>query len=98
MTDQRSGLNMERLTEEIRAGLRSWIPTFRIEVRDDGLILHGQAISFYGKQVALHETRRRTGLPVIANLISVRAGQRYNKEVSIRDEVDPAPPRIDPCH
>ena len=39
--------------------------------RSDGLILHGQASTYYGKQLAQHVAMKLHGLPIAANEIEV---------------------------
>jgi hypothetical protein len=38
---------------------------------EGGVILHGRAVSFYGKQIAFHEVKTLLGEPVIGNQIAV---------------------------
>jgi hypothetical protein len=66
--------NMEGATEalaaEIQRRYRSHIRELRIEWSDGGYVLSGIAMSYYGKQIALHEVRR-TRRPVVANRMKV---------------------------
>lgn len=61
------------LAADIRWRHRSLLRELRIEVVEGGVILHGRAYSFYGKQVAQHEVLRRTNLVLLANRIAVAA-------------------------
>jgi hypothetical protein len=45
---------------------------FRLVVRDEGLILRGQAHTYYAKQLAQHTVMEATELPILANEIEVR--------------------------
>jgi hypothetical protein len=59
------------LAAEIRARHRGLLRELRIEAVEGGVALFGRAYTFYGKQVALHEVRRRCRTPVVANHIIV---------------------------
>lgn len=43
----------------------------RILLRGIGIVLRGEAYSFYGKQLAQHVVMRSTDLPIVANEIQV---------------------------
>jgi hypothetical protein len=62
---------VNELASEIRARHRDVLRELRIEAVAGGVVLHGRARTFYGKQVALHEVRRRCQLAVVANHITV---------------------------
>lgn len=62
--------DVTELAADIRERHRSLLRDLRLEVVDNGVVLHGHAYSFYGKQVALHEVLRRE-VPVVANRIAV---------------------------
>jgi osmotically-inducible protein OsmY len=47
------------------------IRDLRIHVRDTGVVLYGQATTYYAKQLAQHAAMEITGLPVLANEIEV---------------------------
>ena len=59
------------LAAEIRNCDRSCLRELRLGVVPSGVVLCGFATSYYGKQLALHEVRRRCGLRVTANRIVV---------------------------
>ncbi|MCS7022525.1 MAG: hypothetical protein NZU63_11935 [Gemmataceae bacterium] len=67
--------SMETLTARIAADIvqqhRSHLRKLEILVTRRGLILHGSARSYYGKQLAFHEVTRRLGMRVVANHIAV---------------------------
>jgi hypothetical protein len=62
---------LAQLAADIRNGHRGHLRELRIEVVDGGVVLRGRAGTFYGKQVALHEVRRRCEFAVLANHITV---------------------------
>lgn len=72
--DKRPRTGPAELAADIRQRNRGLVRDLRLEVAESGVILHGSAYSFYGKQVAQHEVRRLTGLTVLANRMTV-AGQ-----------------------
>jgi hypothetical protein len=47
------------------------IRDFRVELKGDGLVLHGRAADYYAKQLAQHAAAEAAGLPVHANAIEV---------------------------
>jgi CheY-like chemotaxis protein len=47
------------------------IRDLRVEVRADGLVLHGRAASYHAKQLAQHAAMAVTNLPLVANRIEV---------------------------
>ena len=57
------------LASDIRERHRSLLRELRIEVVVGGVVLHGRANTFYGKQVAQHEVMRHS--VVVANRIVV---------------------------
>ena len=59
------------LAAAIHRRFRSLIGELRIEVVEGGVVLHGLAYSFYGKQIALHEVRQHGAFVVLANRITV---------------------------
>ena len=63
--------DLQEMAGEIQRQYRSVIREFRIEPVEDGLVLHGFAYLFYGKQVALSEVQRRSSRPIVANRIVV---------------------------
>lgn len=62
---------------EVRAAtilLRRWgrrVRSFRLELRQGGLVLHGQAASYYTKQLAQHAAAEAAEMPIRANRIVV---------------------------
>lgn len=43
----------------------------RVELEGGGLVLHGQAATYYAKQLAQHAAAEAAGLPVCTNAIEV---------------------------
>lgn len=44
---------------------------FRVLVVENGVVLHGDACSYYAKQLAQHTVMKATTLPIVANEIKV---------------------------
>jgi hypothetical protein len=61
-----------RVAEDIVKQHRSHLRDLEILLTRRGVILHGLARSYYGKQLAFHEVSRRLGMRVIANHIVVQ--------------------------
>ena len=59
------------LAADILRRHRNSIRELRVAVVEGGLILSGSAYSYYGKQVAQHESLRLTGLVLLANRVVV---------------------------
>lgn len=68
-------LELEVLVAEIRTRYRWLLCELQIELIEDGVVLRGKAITYYGKQVAQHELLRR-GFVVAANHIVVSEPKR----------------------
>ena len=60
-----------RVAQDIVKQHRSHLRDLEILITRRGIILHGLARSYYGKQLAFHEVSRRLGMRVIANHIVV---------------------------
>jgi hypothetical protein len=67
------------LAAEIRDRHRAHLRALRIDTVRGALVIRGVATSFYGKQLALSEIRRRCSLTVVANEVEVLepAGGRF---------------------
>lgn len=63
---------LEQLASTIRLRHRSHLRELTLVSTDDGIVLHGLALSFYGKQVAFHEAVNTGNLRVIGNQIRVQ--------------------------
>lgn len=66
------GRTLDRLATEIQNRHRSHLREFRIELVEGGVILLGRSVTFYGKQIALHEVRGGCKCEVLANQIEVQ--------------------------
>jgi hypothetical protein len=62
---------IERLERRVRHLLSGRLRVFRLLVLDNGLILKGQARTYYTKQLAQHAVMEATRLPILANDIEV---------------------------
>jgi hypothetical protein len=60
-----------QVAREVGRVLRGRLKRFDIERKDDGLILSGQAPTFYVKQLAQHAVRRLSRVPIASNDIEV---------------------------
>jgi hypothetical protein len=60
------------LAAEIRNRHRAHLRVLHLETVRGQLIIRGVATSYYGKQLALHETRRRCSMTVVANEVIVQ--------------------------
>lgn len=63
---------LHQLAIEVRNRHRDCLRELYIRAVGEGAILYGQAVSFYGKQIAFHEVRRRLRMKIIANQIKVQ--------------------------
>jgi len=63
---------LQQLATEVRNAHRDVIRELRLDYVEGGLILRGVATSYFGKQFAFHEVKRRCRLKVLANQIVVR--------------------------
>ena len=70
LTDQERAL--AGLATEIRNRHRNHLRALRLDAVRDQLIIRGVATSYYGKQLALQETRNRCPLTVLANEVVVQ--------------------------
>jgi hypothetical protein len=62
---------MEQLETHVQSRLNGRVQHFRLVVRGCGLILTGQARTYYAKQLAQHAVMEATALPILANEIEV---------------------------
>jgi hypothetical protein len=63
---------LQQLANAVRNRHRNCILELQIELVEDGIILRGKALSYYGKQIAFHEVRRQLRQAIIANRIQVQ--------------------------
>lgn len=62
----------ENLEELLQHRLGGRIRNLRVRIEEDGLVLQGQASTYYVKQLAQHLAMEETKLPIRANEIEVR--------------------------
>ena len=67
----RSEVEITQFELRLKRQLGSRACNLRMLIRDEGVVLEGQAGSFYIKQIAQHAAMTITGLQVIANDIEV---------------------------
>jgi len=60
-----------QLEGHAQSQLNGRVRDLRLVVRENGLILHGRAHTYYGKQLAQHAVMQATRLPIQANEIEV---------------------------
>jgi hypothetical protein len=69
------------LQETVQDRLAGRVHNFRILARKQGLVLQGDALSFYAKQLAQHIVMEATSVPIVANEIAVGCPERDALEV-----------------
>lgn len=62
---------LDRLEAQVRHQLSGRLLEFRLQRRDEGVILIGRANSYYTKQLAQHAVMNGTDLPILQNKIEV---------------------------
>jgi hypothetical protein len=70
-SDTATSESLARIEEQVRCGLSGRVRDFRLDVRDDGLVLRGHAHTYYAKQLAQHAVMQISSLPILANEIEV---------------------------
>lgn len=63
--------SVSRLESTLQIRLSGRVRNLRLEVRDHGLVLQGQARTYYAKQLAQHGLMSETTVPLVANEIVV---------------------------
>ncbi len=63
--------NLDQIEAVLQETLSGRARGLRIVARGMGIVLRGEAYSFYGKQLAQHVVMRATDLPIVANEIQV---------------------------
>lgn len=66
-----AGAALRRIAADILRTQRCHLHELEIVEAPRGLVLHGRARSYYGKQIAYHEVSRRSGMRILANRIVV---------------------------
>lgn len=65
------GPSLDRLEALLQSWLMGRVRNLRLFWRDGGLELHGEAHSYYAKQLAQHAVMKTTPWPIVANAIVV---------------------------
>jgi hypothetical protein len=63
--------DIEQLEALLKAQLRGRVQGVRVLPSGEGVVLHGDSDSFYGKQLAQHVLMAASTLPIVANNIRV---------------------------
>jgi hypothetical protein len=63
--------NLARIEEYVRCRLSRRVREFQLVIYENGLVLRGQAPTFYVKQLAQQAVMETTSLPIRANEIHV---------------------------
>jgi len=69
--DTDSPLSAEQAEAVLRQRLCGRVRHLRVHIRAEGVVLHGVAANYYGKQMAQHLAHKLLGIPVLANEIEV---------------------------
>jgi hypothetical protein len=67
-------MTSEELTElehRIKSRLAGRVRAFQLDIRQEGLVLRGHALTYYAKQLAQHAVMEITKVPIRANEIEV---------------------------
>jgi len=59
------------LETQVHSRLNGMLKSFRLSRKENGLILEGQARTYYAKQLAQHAIMQATSVPILANEIEV---------------------------
>jgi hypothetical protein len=62
---------VEQLETRVQSRLNGLVRNFRLAARGCGLVLTGQARTYYARQLAQHAVMEATALPIVANEIDV---------------------------
>jgi hypothetical protein len=69
--DHLTGEQLARLEQHLVCQLTGLVRDLQLSVRDAGLVLRGQAHTYYAKQLAQHAVMDSASLPIRANEIEV---------------------------
>lgn len=64
-------MSIDELEARVQDQMHGRVRSLRLLWREPGLILQGQAATYYAKQLAQHTVMQLTGLPILANDIQV---------------------------
>jgi hypothetical protein len=62
---------IEQLEARVRCQLSGRVRDLQVLGRENGLVLKGRSLTYYGKQLAQHAVMKSTDLPILANEIEV---------------------------
>ncbi|MBM4070763.1 MAG: hypothetical protein FJ271_17685 [Planctomycetes bacterium] len=65
------GSDIRQLEARVQSRLHGRVRSLRLQLRDTGLVLAGQAATYYAKQIAQHAVMQLSELPILANDIEV---------------------------
>jgi len=65
--------SLEQAEVLLRQRLRSQVWYLRVLVREGGVVLQGQALNYYAKQLSQHIAMQELRLTIVANEIEVRS-------------------------
>ena len=68
-SDHLGGTDTDRLEVQIQSRLGSRVSSLRLQAVGHGLVIHGQATTYYAKQLAQHFLMDASPRPVVENLI-----------------------------
>jgi hypothetical protein len=71
LTRPPSCFEIDQLESHVQAQLHGRVRQLRLKRRGDGLILSGEARTYYAKQLAQHAVMDATEFPILANEIEV---------------------------
>jgi hypothetical protein len=77
----------EEKLDQIRALLRGRVNDLRVLPSEGSVVLHGQASTYYAKQLAQHHVVKILGLPVLVNEIEVKNGYMIGPFCFEQDEL-----------
>ena len=63
--------DMDRLQMHVQNRLGSLVRDLRLETSERGLVIQGNAHTYYGKQLALQYVKEASQIPILANEIVV---------------------------
>ncbi len=64
-------MDIQQLEARVQSRLHGRVRSLRLQLRDTGLVLEGQAATYHAKQIAQHAVMQFSELPILANDIEV---------------------------
>lgn len=71
MNQARTDSLVDELETRLQGVLQWRVRDFHLSIRDDGLVLFGQAHTYYDRQFAQHAVMKESDLPIVANEIEI---------------------------